>query len=42
MGFVGEGVDQALVPGDFEVADVFDGELGHARMLAEGDGEYTV
>ena len=28
-GFVGEGVDQALVLGDFELAGVFDCELGH-------------
>jgi hypothetical protein len=29
---LGEGVDEALALGDFELAGVFDGELGHGRV----------
>jgi hypothetical protein len=42
VGFVGEGVDETFAGGDFEVAEVFDGELGHGAMVANAGERYRV
>jgi hypothetical protein len=42
LGFVGEGVDEAFAGGDFKVAEVFDGKLGHGAMVANRGEEYRV